>query len=307
MYGSHLSIAGGMVNALNGAKALKLDTVQVFTKNQRQWKAPALQDDEVAAWLKELKSLGWQGRTVSHATYLMNLASPDPELLKKSVAMLEEELTRCHTLSIPFLVFHPGAHLGQGVDVGLRTIAKAVAPVLRRKVGGKVVLCLENTAGGGTTLGRSFEELASLKRYIEDESGSDAAGRVGFCFDTCHALAAGYDLASHDSGTDQGKKRTTASAHAAASAVLDEFDRLCGLEHLRVLHLNDSKGGRGSHLDRHTHIGHGLVGLGAFAAVVKHPKLAQTPKIMETPKEEDPEGRPWDSVNLAALQRLAKD
>lgn len=304
MFGSHLSVAGGMVNALDEASKLGFDTVQVFTKNQRQWAAPVLKDSDVRAWLDGLKSQGWQSRTVSHATYLMNCASPDPELWKKSAAMLGEELERCAALSIPYLVAHPGSHLGEGVQAGAERIAKACAGVFSKGIGGKVMLCLENTAGGGATLGRTFEELARIKRLIDDASQGDSKGRVGYCFDTCHALAAGYDLALAPDGSS--KNRTLAEAEKSGNAVLDEFDRVCGLKHLKVVHLNDSKGKRGSHLDRHQHIGHGEVSLGAFRAVVCRKGLEDVPMILETPKENDDKGRPWDQVNLAKLRSLMR-
>lgn len=304
MFGSHLSIAGGMVNALDEATTLGFDTVQVFTKNQRQWAAPALKDSDVRAWLDGLKSRGWQSRTVSHATYLMNCASPDPDLFKKSTAMLGEELERCAALSIPYLVAHPGSHLGEGVQAGAERIAKACASIFTKGIGGKVMLCLENTAGGGATLGRSFEELALIKRLIDEASQGDSKGRVGFCFDTCHALAAGYDLALTSDGST--KKRTSAEGEKAGNAVLDEFDRVCALKHLKVVHLNDSKGKRASHLDRHQHIGHGEVSPGAFRAVLRRKGLEEVPMILETPKENDDKGCPWDKVNLAKLRLLMK-
>lgn len=304
MFGSHLSVAGGMARALDAASELKFDTVQVFTKNQRQWRVPALKDSEAREWLDGLRSRGWESRTCAHATYLMNCASPDAELWKKSAAMLAEELERCAALSIPFLVAHPGAHLGEGVEAGAARIARACKQVFGKGVGGAAMLCLENTAGGGSTMGRTFEELALVKRAIDEACQGDSAGRVGYCFDTCHALAAGYDLSRCGEGSS--KPRTRAEAERAGSGVLDEFDRVCGLRHLKVVHLNDSKGKRGSRIDRHQHIGHGEVGIGAFRAVVKRAELAEVPMILETPKEDDEKGRAWDSVNLGVLKRLAR-
>lgn len=303
MFGSHLSVAGGMVHALDAATELGFDTVQVFTKNQRQWRVPALKDNERRDWLKGLRDRGWESRTAAHATYLMNCASPDATLWRKSVDMMSVELERCAELSIPFLVAHPGAHLGSGVEAGCAAIARGVGPLLARGVGGGVVLCLENTAGGGSTLGRTFDELAMCRAMILDAAGG-GAGRVGFCFDTCHALAAGYDLSAREGEKGEGRRRTASAARLAADRVLAEFDEHCGVRNLRVVHLNDSKGARGSHIDRHTHIGKGCVALGAFAAVVNHPALAGVPMILETPKEDDPRGRPWDKVNLAKLKRL---
>ncbi len=317
MFGSHLSIAGAMVNALREADSLGFDTVQVFTKNQRQWKVSPLKDEDRDDWLAEQARLGWSDRTVAHDAYLINLASPDDSpggLREKSVALMRAELERCEALRIPLLVSHPGAHLikegplppEERVERGLRAIAKAYKQLFRETRGGRATVCLENTAGGGTTLGRSFEELARCRELILSEAGSDAEGRVAFCLDTCHALAAGYDIAAHENGDATGRKRTREQGEALGQTMLDQFDRLCGLAHLRVMHLNDSLGARGSRRDRHAHIGQGLVALGAFAAVVNRPGLDRVPKILETPKENDAEGNPMDAVNLKRLKSLIR-
>ncbi|MCA9305659.1 MAG: deoxyribonuclease IV [Phycisphaerales bacterium] len=305
LFGSHLSIAGNMSNALREAEGLTMDTVQVFTKNQRQWKVTALKDDARDEWLGESQRLGWNdARLVAHDSYLINLASPNDELWEKSVAMMREELDRAQALGIGLLVSHPGAHTGSGVEAGLERIAEAYKRLFAETRGSTVVLCLENTAGGGSTLGRTFEELATLKSLIEKKAGKDAKGRVGFCLDTCHALAAGYDIASTANGDGTGKKRTLAEGRKLGDGMLDEFDRVCGLKNLRVLHLNDSLGARGSNLDRHAHIGQGNVSLGAFKAVVNRPELRGVPMILETPKGEDEKGTPWDTVNLRKLRGL---
>jgi len=317
VFGSHLSIAGAMANALREADSLGLDTVQVFTKNQRQWKVPALKDEDREEWLAETARLGWQARPVAHDAYLINLASPDDSkggLWEKSVALMREELLRCEALSIPLLVSHPGAHMikdgatapEECIERGLRRIARAYAQLFRETRGHRAMVCLENTAGGGTTLGRTFEELARCRELILGEAGADAEGRVGFCVDTCHALAAGYDIAGHEKGDGTGTKRTREEGEALGDAMLEEFDRVCGLSHLRVLHLNDSIGARGSRRDRHAHIGKGLVALGAFAAIVNRPELAGVPKILETPKENDARGIPMDRVNLKRLKGLVR-
>ena len=306
-YGSHLSIAGGMVNALNEAERLKMDTVQVFTKNQRQWKITPLKEPDREAWLAKQAELGWEGRTVSHDSYLINLASPDKELWEKSVRTMREEIERCEALRIRHLVSHPGAHMKEGVEKGCRKIAKAYKKIFKETRGYETVMCLENTAGGGSTIGRTFEELAMLMEMINEEAGSDAEGRVGFCFDTCHALAAGYDLASHAGGDGTGKKRTKAEAEEIANSVLDEFDEVCGLSNLLVLHMNDSVGARGSRVDRHAHIGKGNVAMGAFSAVVNREELAGVPMILETPKGTDEKGREHDTVNLAKLKRMVRE
>ncbi|MEM8834194.1 MAG: deoxyribonuclease IV [Planctomycetota bacterium] len=320
LLGSHLSIAGSMTNALDEAAALRLDTVQVFTKNQRQWKVKPLEETARDAWLGLMDALGWRGRVVAHDAYLINLASPDDAMWNKSIALMREEIERCAALAIPYLVSHPGAHMlkdnayEHGVEPGLVRIAKAYKKLFKDTTGYKVTMCLENTAGGGTTLGRTFEELARLRELILQEAGAHAdlpgqnepGGRVGFCLDTCHALAAGYDIASHASGDGTGKKRTRAEAENLGSAWLDEADATIGLHRIGAFHLNDSKGARGSHIDRHEHIGKGNVALGAFAAIVNRSELAGTPMILETPKGENDKGVAWDTVNSRALKRLVK-
>lgn len=310
MFGSHLSVAGGLINALTSASSLQLDTVQVFTKNQRQWSAPPLDPAAASDWLAELKRRGWTTRTVAHDSYLINLASPSDELWECSINAMRDEIERAATLSIPFLVSHPGAHMikegpltpDQRLDAGLRRIARAYKRLLKETKGAAVTICLENTAGGGTTLGRTFDELAQLRRYILDEAGPDAATRIGFCVDTCHALAAGYDIAA----SADSRKRTPAEGEALGRAMLDQFDRTCGLANLRVFHLNDSLGKQNSRIDRHTHIGRGEVALGAFGAILNHPALESVPMILETPKEDDDQGVPMDTINLRTLRSLMR-
>lgn len=304
MFGSHLSIAGSMVNALREAETLHLDCVQVFTKNQQQWKVRPLAQDEVDVWLAELERLGWEpgpgrpDRTVSHASYLINLAAPGDELWGKSIDLMTEEIARCEALSIPLLVHHPGAYTTATPEEGIERITRAYEELFRRTKGYRTVMCLENTVGSGSNLGREFGQLAHLRERIAHAAGEPH--RVGFCFDTCHAHAGGYDM----------------SARKAADAVLDEFDRLCGLKNMRVVHLNDSKGRSGSRLDRHAHIGEGTIGgpstrptvarlaSSGFAAVVNRPELRDVPMILETPKGNTPAGTPLDTINRNRLQRL---
>ena len=295
MFGSHLSIAGSMANALLEAERLKMDAVQVFTKSQRQWAVRPLDPGVVADWQAEVRRLGWQDRTVSHASYLINLASPDDALWRKSIDLMTVEVERCETLEIAYLVHHPGAFTSSTPAEGLGRIAEAYKELLRRVRGGRVVLCLENTVGSGSNLGRSFEELATLRAMILDRVGEP--GRVGYCFDTCHAHAGGYSMASLAEG----------------EGVLDEFDRTCGLKNLRVVHVNDSKGDAGSRLDRHAHIGEGTIGrstrvdrlrASGFAALVNREGLEGVPKILETPKGATPAGTPYDTLNLRRLRKL---
>lgn len=295
MFGSHLSIADGLADAARRAHALTMDTVQVFTKNQRQWRVKPLDPVAAAEWRDTIDELGWRGRTVAHASYLINLASPDDELWRKSIDLMTEETERCEALGIPFLVHHPGAFTASDPRTGLKRIALAYKSLCKRTAGYAATLCLEDTVGSGSNLGRTFEELAELRALILDATG--APHRVGYCFDTCHAHAGGYDMARRESG----------------QAVLDEFDRLCGLDNLHVVHLNDSIGELASRRDRHAHIGEGSIGRGTtartlrdsgFAAVVNHPRLKNVPMILETPKEDTGAGTPMDAINLRRLRRL---
>jgi deoxyribonuclease-4 len=295
MFGSHLSIAGSMANALREAESLDMDTVQVFTKNQQQWRVKPLEDDAMAEWKGEVDRLGWDGRVVSHASYLINLASPDDELWAKSVDLMTVEVERCEALGIPFLVHHPGAYTTSTREKGVARIVDAYGELLKRTRDYATVLCLEDTVGSGSNMGRTFEELGELRSRIVARTGQE--GRVGFCLDTCHAHAGGYDL----------------STRKGAEQVLDEFDAICGLGHVRAVHINDSKGEAGSRKDRHAHIGEGTIGGGTsqkslassgFAAFVNRPELSGVPKILETPKEDTPAGTPMDRVNLRRLRRL---
>src|SRR5262245_11566145 len=233
-----------MVNALLEAESLGLDTVQVFTKNQQQWKVAPLDPGVVRGWHEHVERLGWRGRTVSHASYLINLASVSDELWRKSVDLMTVEVERCEELKIPFLVHHPGSFTGSTLEHGLSRITEAYAEVFRRTRGFGTVSCLEGTVGAGSLIGGRFEHLAQLREMISGATGEP--GRVGFCLDTCHVHAAGYDMSTRES----------------AGAALHEFDRVCGIENLRVFHINDSKGGAGSRLDRHQHIGMGTIGGG---------------------------------------------
>lgn len=287
LIGSHLSIAGGMVNALDEAAALGLDSVQVFTKNQQQWKVRPLADDEVRAWRSRLADMGWtDGRAVSHASYLINLASPDDELWAKSIDLMTVEIERCEALGIPFLVHHPGAFTSSSRQQGLSRITAAYRELLSRTRGFKTVSCLENTVGSGSNLGASFEELAVLRNQIIEQTGQ--LDRIGFCIDTCHAHAAGYDL----------------STDATAAETIDALHDACGLANVRVLHLNDSKAPCGSRRDRHEHIGKGTIGLPGFRAFLNHRGLSGRPMIMETPKGESDGGTPFDTLNLRRLRGL---
>lgn len=284
-----------MAGALEEASRLKFDTVQVFTKNQQQWKVKPLDPGVVNEWLAALKERGWEHRTVSHASYLINLASGNDELWGKSIDLMQVEIERCEALSIPFLVHHPGSTTGAPAAEGIARIAGAYGELAKRTKGFRTVCCLEDTVGSGSHLGRTFEELAALRSAILNAGFPEA--RVGFCLDTCHLHAGGYDL----------------STRAGAKAAFDAFALTCGEANLKALHINDSKGICGSRLDRHAHIGEGTIGGGTtkkavaasgFAEVVNRPAFANIPKILETPKEDNDKGVPMDTVNLKRLKSL---
>ena len=297
MFGSHLSISGSMTNALLEAEALGLDCVQVFTKNQQQWNAKPLEQSSIDEWRTHVGRLKWDaqsgnhGRVTSHASYLANLASPNPELYKGSIGLMRTEIERAEQLGIHLLVFHPGAFTTSTLEEGTARIAAACAQLIKETAGSSVVLCFENVAGQGSTIGRTFEELADLYNRTAQTAGD--TNRLGFCIDTAHAHAAGYDL----------------STRAGAERALAEMTAKLGVGAVKCLHVNDSKTPCGSRVDRHAHIGEGTIGLAGFAAVVNHPAFAGIPKIMETPKEEKKPAAPaaaptWDQINVKRLRDL---
>lgn len=291
MFGSHLSIAGSMLTAIDEAQRLRFDTVQVFTKNQQQWSAKPLDHGMTRDWNGRVASLGWGDRLVSHASYLINLATHQDELWRKSIDLMTDEIERCEALGIRFLVHHPGSFVGHTLDAGMARIAGAYREIFSRTKGFRTVSCLEDTAGAGSTIGGPFEDLARLRSLIIDATGEPA--RVAYCLDSCHMHAYGYDL----------------SLRAGADKALTHFDSTCGLANLRVVHLNDSKGAAGSKLDRHAHIGEGTIGTpslraSGFASIVNHPAIVAIPKILETPKDDRADGVPWDVVNHARLVSL---
>jgi deoxyribonuclease-4 len=279
MFGSHLSIAGGMHNAILQAEKLGFDTVQVFTKNQQQWKCKPLDPAAITLWTSERDRLKFK-QTVSHDSYLINLASADDVLWNKSIDLFVEELTRCDLLGIPYLVTHPGAHLGTGEEAGLKRVARAM-DVIHSRVPKGVITCLEITAGQGSSLGYKLEHLAEI---IEKVKSPD---RLGVCLDTAHLFAAGYDF--------RGRKYAKFRKHLEATI---------GIDRVKVLHLNDSKKELGSRVDRHEHIGLGTIGVEGFRPFVRDKAFKKIPKILETAKEKHPDGRDWDAVNLETLKAI---
>ncbi len=283
-FGSHLSIAGGVSNAIRDALRLKFQTVQIFVKNQRQWVGPPLQAEEIAAWHELAKTPGF-GSPVAHATYLINLAAADETLRSRSRDAFADELQRCQSLGIKGLVIHPGAAGEQSRDAAITRVANTLDEIFATFPQLTTSPLLELTAGQGSALGAKVEELAAII------SRSREPGRIGICIDTCHAFASGYDI-------------RTAAGYAA---LIDEVERLIGLDRLRCWHLNDSKGDLGSHLDRHEHIGRGKIGVEGFRHVLRDKRFARVPMILETPKEGGEGGREWDEINRDMLHHLAAE
>ncbi|MGC8559724.1 MAG: deoxyribonuclease IV [Phycisphaerae bacterium] len=280
MFGSHLSIAGGMERALLEAESLGLDTVQVFTRNQQQWRIPPLEPAGVELFRHHAQRLHFD-RIVAHDSYLINLAADDLELRQKSIDALATELERCDRLGIFALVTHGGSHGGAGEATGIARLIESINTVLA-KTDARTLLCLETTAGQGASLNYRFEHIRDVIAAIEHPA------RVAVCMDTAHIFAAGYDLQTAES----------------TQRVLDEFDRVIGINRLAAMHLNDSLKSLASRVDRHAHIGRGMIGLEAFSLIVRHPGLKALPKILETPKGDAPDGRPLDAVNLQLLKLL---
>ena len=280
LFGAHMSVAGGLHNAVAAAVAHECGTLQIFTKNANQWAARPLADAEITTFRKAVKQAKLKFVT-SHDSYLINLASPDDVLWRKSIAAFIAEVERAESLGLSYLVTHPGAHTGSGVEAGIARVVAALDDVHSRCAGFKVKVLLELTAGQGTCLGAKFEEIAAMLDRVKD------AARLGVCLDTCHVFAAGYSI----------------HTKPGYAAMFDEFDDRIGLSRLKLFHLNDSLKGLGSRVDRHAAIGQGEIGIEAFRRLVNDPRFASRPMILETPKEDD-EGRPMDPVNLGLLRKL---
>mgnify|MGYP000197396255 CR=1 FL=1 len=276
--GVHVSIAGGVDLAIERGVALKCDAIQIFNKNNNQWKAFAIADEVVARYKQNLKNCGIRP-VVSHACYLVNLATPDQALWEKSRDSFAEELERCDRLGIPYLVIHPGSHMGAGEDYGCARVAEALNEIYARKKI-KCVTTIEQTAGQGNHIGYKFEHLAAIRKGMNDSK------KFAVCFDTCHLVAAGYDYSTPEK----------------YAAMMDTFNKIVGLRFLKVVHFNDSKTPLGSRVDRHDHIGRGTVGKNGFRAFLTDQRLADIPGILETPT--DGTGKD-EKRNLAALRKLA--
>jgi deoxyribonuclease-4 len=280
LLGAHMSIAGGVQNSLLHGRKVACDVIQIFTKSSRQWAAQPYTTDEIRTFHANQKETGI-ATVVAHDSYLLNLGSPDEELRQKSIRALIDELERCEALSVPYLIAHPGAHLGAGEDEGIKTIAKSLGEIHAACPGLRVKVALEITAGQGSNLGYQFEHIRDI---LEAASQSD---RIRVCFDTQHAFAAGYEIRTRD-----GYERT-----------FDEFDRLIGIELLAAFHINDSKKEFHSRVDRHEHIGKGCIGVEAFRYLLNDSRFWGIPMCLETPKGPDLKE---DQENLALLRSLVK-
>lgn len=274
--GAHVSIAGGISNAPDFGKEATCCSIQIFSKNQMQWKTPPLSEDEVSSFMRKVSKYSILPASI-HASYLVNIASFDNCIFENSISNLANELERAEILGIEYVVVHPGAHKEKGEEKGLKKIIEGINAIFGSSKSKKTMLLLETTAHEGTVLGYKFEHLSYI---LEKSKYSD---RLGVCFDTCHVFASGYDIASFE----------------GFEIVLDEFDKLIGLEKLKVFHLNDSKFGLGERKDRHEEIGKGKIGLECFSFIVNDGRFKNIPGILEVPGNVEGYKR-----NLRTLRRL---
>jgi deoxyribonuclease-4 len=280
LLGAHMSIRGGVSMAIERARSIHCTAMQIFVKNNMQWFARPLRREEIRAFLDHVQ----RGELLSvfgHAHYLINLAATNPQFYANSIRALSEELTRADQLELPFLVLHPGAHLGAGEEAGLEKIVNSIDEVLRKIPHVKTKIALETTAGQGSCLGYRFEHLAYIIANVREPQ------RLVVCLDTAHLFAAGYDI-----GSEPSTRKT-----------LREFDRVIGRDRLVAIHLNDSRTTRGSRVDRHEHIGQGRIGPDAFRFIMRDSRFGKIPKVLETPKGKDLRE---DVINLRTLRRLAE-
>jgi deoxyribonuclease-4 len=324
-FGAHMSVAGGLENAFAAGEAVGCDCLQIFVKNQRQWRAGPLTDEQIARFRKARSATGL-APVVAHASYLLNLASPSRNTRDMSVNTMVDELTRCEALGVEALVFHPGSHMNagdtkprsdeagkgnnamqsepqapaRGLDpslalrvpmeteaerAGIERIAESLDEVHRQCSGFATMILLESTAGQGSAIGWHFGQLAAILDRVRESD------RLGVCLDTCHLFAAGYDF-------------RTAEGYAA---MIDELDRTVGVSRVRCIHTNDSKRELGSRVDRHEHIGKGKIGKAGFVHFVNDPRFVDVPFILETPKGKDGRGTDLDRVNLKRLRAMIVD
>jgi deoxyribonuclease IV len=285
---AHMSVAGGLPRAAERAVAHGCEALQIFAKNASQWRGRVLPPEEIREFRARVKAARI-GTVVSHASYLINLAATMPALRRQSLEAMGDELDRAEALGLLGVVLHPGCYTEGNEADGLELIAEGLLELLRARRRGRTMILLEHTAGQGTALGATFEQLASIIAKMNGHR------RVGVCLDTCHLLASGYDLCSSE-------------GYASTFA---EFGRLVGFDRLRAFHLNDSKKPLGSRVDRHEHIGQGCLGLEPFRRIVNDRRFRDLPMLLETPKAEGKakgviEVDPLDERNLNMLRRLVR-
>lgn len=276
--GAHMSIAGGVDLAILRGHSIGCQAIQMFTKSNSQWRAAPLTDEVLERFHANQRETGI-GPVVGHDAYLINLASPDPALWQKSVDAFVVEMERSQRMGLPYLVTHPGAHMGAGEEAGMRRVAQAIDEICARVPDAATMILLETTAGSGSILGGAFEQLARMIELTRQPE------RVGVCVDTAHVFAASYELRTREE----------------YEATFEAFDRMVGLQRLRAFHLNDSKKDLGSHADRHEHIGKGFLGLEPFRFLLNDPRFADRPMILETPKGPN---MAEDVENLRVLRSL---
>lgn len=281
LLGAHVSIAGGLYKAFSRAQEIGCTAMQIFTKNATRWKTKPLLPQEIEQFLGAWKASAISS-VVAHDSYLINVGTPKADLLEKSRQTLLSEVRRCEQLQIPYLVMHPGSHVGSGEEAGLQQVTESFDWIHAQTPGYRTKVLLETTAGQGTNLGHRFEHLAQILENVQE------AERLGVCFDTCHAFAAGYELR-----TEEGYHKT-----------FKTFDMLIGIERLQVIHLNDSLKELGSRVDRHQSIGAGQIGTTGFRLLMSDPRFTMIPKILETPKRKDPVAA--DQENLRILRELVE-
>jgi deoxyribonuclease-4 len=285
IFGAHIGISGGLQKAPEEGRKIGCETIQIFSKNQQQWAAPPLDPAVAEEFRREVRRVGYP-MTAAHASYLLNLGTPDPKLHERSVEGLVIELQRAEALGLTYVVLHPGAHTGAGVESGLSSIVRGIQKAFDATAGFRVRLLLENAAGQGSTLGSTFEELGSMLEGVGEPA------RLGLCLDTCHAFAAGWDLR-----TEKGYR-----------AFVDKIEESVGLERVQFFHLNDAREELGSRVDRHAHIGEGSLGLVAFRRLVNDPLFRHHGGVLETPVENATRTHPYLDYerDLRTLKTLRK-
>ncbi len=279
LLGAHFSIAKGLDKAIIEADAYHCNTLQIFTKNASTWKEKFLTEKQIQDFIKTRQKTGIN-QILSHTSYLINIAGPDLKKAKMSCEALKQEIIRCGQLEIPFIVLHPGSHMGAGEQKGIQRIADNINRIFATTNEITARLLLETTAGQGTSIGHTFEQLDAIIKKVEEKS------RIGICLDTCHIFAAGYDI-SHKKGYEN---------------TIKAFDDIIGLKNLFAIHLNDTKKACNTRVDRHEHIGEGCIGLDAFKYIINDERLSNIPKILETPKLKGNEDA--DLINLELLRRM---